>query len=264
MQLDSNICLIDTHAHIEGREFDEDRAEVIERARREGVCAIVNVGADLKTSRLSVALANEVDMIYSSVGIHPHSAKEATEDVYEQIAELSQSEKNLAIGEIGLDYHYDFSPRNVQQDVFREQIRLARSLKLPVIIHNRESDEDMIRILQEESISDVGGVMHCFTGSENLAKACLDMGLYIAFGGVLTFKNAEDNRKIAKWLPLSSLVVETDSPYLAPRPMRGKRCEPAFIKWTAKELASIKGISLEELSKITTENAQRLFGISIH
>lgn len=262
VQLNSDVCLIDTHAHLEGEEFDNDRDEVIKRAKREGIRAIINVGADLETSKLSVALASSVDMIYGAVGIHPHSAVDASEDVYEQIARLSRNEKIVAIGEIGLDYHYDFSPRKTQQDVLRQQIRLARSLKFPVIIHNRESDEDMIRILKEESISDVGGVMHCFAGSAKLAKACLDMGLYVAVGGVLTFKNAGDIREIIKGLPLSCLLVETDSPYLAPRPLRGKRCEPAFVKWTAKELASVKGISLEELSGITSGNAQRLFGIA--
>jgi TatD DNase family protein len=263
VQKKSNICLVDTHAHIEMAEFDNDRNKVIMRAEQEGICALINVGADLKSSRLSVALADSVGMIYAAVGIHPHTAVEANERVYEEITELSRNRKVVAIGEIGLDYHYNFSPRNVQQTVFREQIRMAKNLNLPVIIHNRESDEDMIRILKEENIADIGGVMHCFAGSTELAKTCLDMGLYIAVGGLLTFQKAENIRRIVKELPLSCLLVETDSPYMAPHPLRGKRCEPAFVKWTAKELASLKGISPEELSRITTENAKKLFGFAI-
>ena len=214
--------LIDSHAHLDDLRYDTDRDNVLQRAQTAGIEAIVTIGCDLATSQAAVALAHAHPNIFATIGVHPHEAKEIGEGWYESFRSLAQHPKVVAYGEIGLDYHYDHSPREIQRQRFREQIHLARELALPLVIHTREAQEDTVMILREEGAVDVGGVFHCFSGDMWLAKDALDLGFYLSFSGVLTFKNATMLRDIAKTVPLDRLMVETDCPYLAPVPYRGK------------------------------------------
>lgn len=253
--------LFDTHAHLNVEAFDEDREEVIQRARAQGVSRIVNIGFNRETIPSSMALAEKYDFIYSAVGWHPQDAIDMKEGDLEWIESLCAHPKVVAIGEIGLDYYWDTSPKDVQQRVFREQIRLARRLKLPIIIHNRDAHQDVVTILKEEKAAEVGGIMHCFSGSWEIAKACLDMNFYISFGGPVTFKNARQPKEVLAKVPLDRLLIETDCPYLTPHPYRGKRNESSYVRYVAEVAAEIKGMTCEELSKITSENAVSLFQI---
>ncbi len=253
--------LIDTHAHLDGSKFKNDQEEVIRRAKEAGIDYIFNIGAGESSSKASVALAKKYPQIYAAVGVHPHDAQEVTGDTLRLLRELAKEEKVRAIGEIGLDYHYDFSPRDVQQRVFRAQLRLAHELNLPVVIHSREADEDTMRILKEEEVDKLGGIMHCFAGDLAMAKECIDLNLKLAFGGVITFKNSETAREVVKVIPLEELLIETDAPYLTPVPHRGKRNEPAYVLQVAKKIAKIKGIELEEVARVTTRTAKELFKI---
>lgn len=253
--------LFDTHAHLNVEAFDEDREEVIQRARAQGVSRIVNIGFNRETIPSSMALAEKYDFIYSAVGWHPQDAIDMKEGDLEWIESLCAHPKVVAIGEIGLDYYWDTSPKDVQQRVFREQIRLARRLKLPIIIHNRDAHQDVVTILKEEKAAEVGGIMHCFSGSWEIAKACLDMNFYISFGGPVTFKNAKQPKEVLAKVPLDRLLIETDCPYLTPHPYRGKRNESSYVRYVAEVAAEIKGMTCEELSKITSENAVSLFQI---
>lgn len=256
----------DSHCHIDGPEYDADRDEVIARAREAGVTTMLNVGTGDPHSgafERAVELAEKHPEVYAAIGVHPHDAK-LFDDAAEQrlLALVQQSKRVLAWGEIGLDYHYDHSPRDVQREVFRRQLRLARQLDLPVVIHSREADADTITILQEElSGYSRAGVMHCFGGSLSMARAAIELGFYVSFAGTLTFKKAEDLRDIARQLPLDRLLVETDCPYLTPVPFRGKRNEPARVVETARCLGSLHEIELEEAGQITSENFARLFGV---
>jgi TatD DNase family protein len=256
--------LIDTHAHLDDAKYNGDRDAVMARARDAGVGAFVTIGCDLATSHSAVALANQYPFVYASIGVHPHEVRHIGNGWYDEFRRLAQHKKVVAYGEIGLDYHYNHSPPRDQRDRFREQIQLARELKLPVIIHTREAQEDTIAILKEENASDVGGVFHCFSGDAWLAKDALDLGFYLSFSGILTFQNASMLREIAKNTPFDRLLIETDCPYLTPVPYRGKRNEPAYVTQVAKQLASIHGpdLSLEQVAHITTENAKRLFKIA--
>ncbi|MFC0334212.1 TatD family hydrolase [Paenibacillus sepulcri] len=251
--------LIDTHTHLDSKQFDEDRAEVIERARAAGISRIINIGFDRETIPTTMALAEQYDFIYAIVGWHPVESIHMLPGDLDWIASLCDHPKVVGIGEIGLDYHWDTSPKDVQQRVFREQIQLARQKKMPISIHNREAHEDVLHILKEENAKDVGGVMHCFSGSWETAKQCLDMNFYISFGGPLTFKNARVPKEVLAQVPLDRILIETDAPYLAPHPYRGKRNESAFVRLVAETVAEIRGKSVEEISKITTENAQNCF-----
>lgn len=251
--------LIDTHAHLNVKAFDEDRDEVIQRARDVGVTRIVNIGFNRETIPESIALAEEHDFIYSTVGWHPQDVSEMKDGDLEWIESLCDHPKVVGIGEIGLDYYWDTSPRDVQQTIFREQIRLARRQKLPIIIHNREAHADVVRILQEEGASEVGGIMHCFSGSWEIAKLCLDMNFYISFGGPITFKNARKPKEVLEKVPLDRLLIETDCPYLTPHPYRGKRNESSYVRYVAEAAAEIKGVELEEIASITTRNALQVF-----
>lgn len=259
---------VDSHCHIDGPEYDADREDVIARAREAGVTTMLNVGTGDPHSgafERAVELAEKHSEIYAAVGVHPHDAK-LFDDVAEQrlVASVQQSKRVVAWGEIGLDYHYDHSPRDVQREVFRRQLRLARQLELPVVIHSREADEDTITILREELLGYTSaGVMHCFGGSLEMARAALELGFYVSFAGTITFKKAEDLRDIARQLPLDRLLVETDCPYLTPVPFRGKRNEPARVVETARCLASLHGIELEEAGRVTSENFGKLFGINL-
>lgn len=251
--------LIDTHAHINVEQFDEDREQAIERALDAGVTRIVNIGYNRETIPSSLKLAEEYDFIYSTVGWYPQDAINMEEGDLEWLESLCSHPKVVAIGEIGLDYYWDTSPKELQQQIFREQIRLARRMNLPIVIHNREAHGDVVRILKEENAAEVGGIMHCFSGSWEIAKQCLDMNFYISFGGPITFKNAVRPKEVLAKVPLDRLLIETDCPYLTPHPYRGKRNEPAYVRYVAEAAAEIKGIEMEEIARITTENAFQVF-----
>jgi len=255
---------IDSHCHIDGPEFDADRDEVIARARDAGVTTMLNVGTGDPQSgafERAVEIANRHDDIYAAVGVHPHDAKVFDDAAATRLTDLvKRNNKVIAWGEIGLDYHYDHSPSEVQREIFRRQLRIARDLNLPVVIHSREADDDTISALREELNGyDRAGVLHCFGGSLQMAREAIALGFYISFAGNLTFKKADNLREIARALPLDRLLVETDCPYLTPVPYRGKRNEPARVIETAKCLAVIHGRSLEEISRITGENFGTLF-----
>jgi TatD DNase family protein len=252
--------LIDTHTHLDDARYDPDREAMIQRGRQAGVAAFVTIGCDLTTSRAAVTLADRNRDIYASIGVHPHEVKHIGDDWYDELRRLAQHAKVVAYGEIGLDYHYNHSAPKEQRERFREQVQLARELRLPVIIHTREAQEDTISILKEEKASEVGGVFHCFSGDAWLAKDALDLGFYLSFSGILTFNNATTLREIARQTPLDRVLIETDCPYLTPVPHRGKRNEPAFVSHVARQLAEIHtDLSLERIEEVTTENAKRLF-----
>lgn len=254
--------LFDTHTHINVNQFDEDRDEVIRRAREAGVKEMVVVGFDNETIDAAMKLAESHDFIYAAVGWHPVDAVDMRDDDLNRLEELTKHPKVVALGEMGLDYHWDKSPKEVQKEVFRKQIALAKKTNMPIVIHNREATEDIVQILKEEDASEVGGIMHCYSAGLDEAKQCLDMNFYISFGGPVTFKNAKLPKEVAKEIPLDQLLVETDCPFLCPHPYRGKRNEPAYVKFVAEKIAELKGISLEELAEKTSDNARRLFGIN--
>ena len=253
--------LFDTHVHLNDDQFDDDLEEVIERARLNGVERMVVVGFDEKTIKRAMELIDTYDFMYAAIGWHPVDAIDLTDSYLDWIEELTAHPKVVAIGEIGLDYHWDKSPKDIQQAVFRRQIQLAKKLDLPIIIHNREATEDVVTILEEEGAAEVGGIMHCFSGSPETAKRCLEMNFYISLGGPVTFKNAVKPKEVAKEVPLDRLLIETDCPYLAPHPYRGKRNEPSYVKLVAEQIADLKEISFDEVARATTENANRLFRI---
>lgn len=253
--------LIDSHAHLDSRRFDVDREETIRRAREAGVERIINIGFDRNTIPTTLELAERHSFIYAAIGWHPVESIHMREEDLAWIESLAAHEKVVAIGEIGLDYHWDTSPKEVQHQVFREQIRLAKRLGLPVVIHNRDAHADVVRLLKEENAGEVGGVMHCFSGSWEIAKMCLDMNFYISFGGPVTFKNARVPKEVLAKVPLDRLMIETDCPYLAPEPYRGKRNEPAYVSLVADAAAQIKGIDRDELVNITGQNSLNCFRI---
>ncbi|TCP22558.1 TatD DNase family protein [Scopulibacillus darangshiensis] len=253
--------LFDTHTHINAEQFKDDFADMLVRAKEAGVVNMVVVGFDQQTIKDAMAIAEEYEHIYAAVGWHPVDAIDMTDDDLQWIEELSKHPKVVAIGEMGLDYHWDKSPKDIQKDVFRKQIRLAKKVKLPIIIHNREATEDILEILKDEHAEEVGGVMHCFSSDWETAKQCLDMNFYIGFGGPVTFKNAQLPKEVAAQVPLDRLLVETDCPYLSPHPYRGKRNEPARVKLIAEKIAELKGLSYEVLAKKTSDNAKQFFGL---
>lgn len=254
--------LIDTHAHLDSPKFDDDREEMIERARQAGIEAIVNIGFNRETIPTTMELADRYPFIYAAVGWHPTDAADMKlEEDLAWIERLCAHPKVVAIGEIGLDYYWDTSPKEIQHTVFREQIRLAKRLKKPIVIHNREAHEDVVRLLREEGASEVGGIMHCFSGSWETARQCLDMNFYISFGGPVTFKNARIPKEVLAKVPDDRLLIETDAPYLAPHPHRGKRNESAYVRLVAEAAAEIKGISVEEIGKLTIQNSRDCLGI---
>ena len=260
------MTFIDSHCHIDGPEYDADREEVIARARDAGVDTMLNIGTGDPHSGVferAVALAEQHSEIYAAIGVHPHDAKLFDERAEQLLLDLfEQSHRVIAWGEIGLDYHYDHSPRETQRDVFRRQLRLARARNLPVVIHSRAADNETIAILREELTGyERAGVLHCFGGSLVMAQAAIELGFFISFAGNLTFKKAEDLREVARQLPLERLMVETDCPYLTPVPYRGKRNEPARVVETARFLAALLDMELEEIGRITSENFARLFGV---
>jgi TatD DNase family protein len=250
--------LIDTHAHLTMPEYS-DLAEVVERAKEKGVEIIINASFDLESSQAAVRFAKEFPGLYAAVGIHPHDAHTVTPEMVNELKKLSQNPKVVAIGETGLDYHYTLEHKDKQKEVFREHLRLAQELSLPVIVHDREAHEDVMTIIREENRGDLKGVLHCFSGDLKLAQWAIDMGLYISFTGNVTFKKAQKMSEKVAAIPLEKLLLETDCPYLSPEPHRGERNEPAYLIHTAQKIAEIKNISLAEIEEITTQNAKKLF-----
>lgn len=250
--------LFDTHAHLDDRAFDQDRESLIAGLPEKDVAFVMNPGCSLESSRNAVALAQRYDHVYAAVGSHPDAASEVTEAVLEEYRKLCKlNPKVKAIGEIGIDYHYEDIPRHIQLKAFRMQMELARELKLPVIVHEREAHEDGMAVVRE--FPDVTGVFHCYSGSAEMAKQLVDKGWYIGFTGVLTFKNARKAVETAQAIPLERIVLETDCPYMAPEPFRGKRNDPGKLYRMAEKLAEIRGMSVEEIHRITTENGKRLY-----
>lgn len=248
--------IFDSHAHYTDSAFDDDRHPLLAFLPKAGVCGIINCGTDIKDSKESVLLSHKYDFMYAAVGIHPHEAGN-TEDCYlAQLSELLEDRKVVAIGEIGLDYHYDFSPREIQKRLFNEQLHLAVKFSLPVIIHNRKAHSDTLEILKEHKPA---GVMHCFSGSVEVLKEVLELNMYIGLGGAITFNNAKKALAVAAAVPLDRLLIETDCPYMAPEPHRGKRNDSSLIPFAAAKIAEIKNISVDEVLKATAENAQKLF-----
>ncbi len=254
--------LIDTHVHLDSARFAEDREEVIARALENGVGYMISVGCDLESSLCNVEIAYRYPSVYAAVGIHPHEASSLTDNVLEKMRGLIvRKDKVVAVGEIGLDFYRDRAPRDDQRSAFRHQIRLAREVGRPIIVHDRDAHEEVIAILREEKAAEISGVLHCFSGDLEMARACLDLGFYISFPGTITYPKNEEAREIVRRIPMEAILVETDCPYLAPQPLRGKRNEPAFVRHTAEKIAEIKGLTLEDVARITTLNAFNLFGI---
>jgi TatD DNase family protein len=259
---------VDSHAHIDGEEYDADRDEVVKRARAAGVRAILNVGTGEPRSgafERAVRVAESYENTYAAVGVHPHDARLFDDEAEALLKRLAvESSRVIAWGEIGLDYHYDHSPREVQREVFRAQLRIARGMNLPVIIHSREADEDTVSILREEMQGAASrGIMHCFGGSASMAESVLELGFMISFAGNVTFKKAEDLREVARRIPPDRLLAETDCPYLSPVPFRGRRNEPARVREVTACLAGLHGVAEDAMGRITTKNFSRFFGIEV-
>ena len=249
--------LFDTHAHMNDPAFDADREEMILGLKDKGTELVMNVGCCLSSSKDCIALAEKYPFVYAAVGTHPDAADEVDDAVLEAYRQMAQHPKVMAIGEIGLDYYYETIPREIQQKAFRMQMELARELKMPVIVHERNAHDDGMRIVKE--FKDVTGVFHCYSGSAEMARQLVDMGWYIGFTGVLTFKNARKAVETAERIPLDRIVLETDCPFMAPEPFRGKRNDPGYLYRMAERLAEIRGITVEEVHRITTENGKRLY-----
>ncbi|WP_214763086.1 MULTISPECIES: TatD family hydrolase [Exiguobacterium] len=251
--------LIDTHTHINAEQFNEDVEATIERARAAGVSPMLVVGFDNPTITRAIELAETYEDIYAIVGWHPVDAVDCTEADLARIETLLDHPKVMALGEIGLDYHWDKSPKDVQQRVFRQQIAIAKRTNMPIVIHNREATADVLDILEQEHAEEVGGVFHSYSMSVELLERCLRLNFYISLGGPVTFKNAKIPKAVAQHVPLDRLLVETDCPYLTPTPFRGKRNEPAYVTYVAEEIASLRDMSYDALAEATTANAKRLF-----
>ena len=254
--------LFDSHAHLDNPRFNEDRDELIKSFKENGVDLVLNPGADIETSKRSIELAQKYDFIYAAVGVHPHDVGELKDDAIDELRKLAlSSDKVKAIGEIGLDYYYDNSPRDVQREWFKKQILLANELKLPIIIHDRDAHQDTFDILKEYKSDEIGCVLHCYSGNVELAKEYVKMGYYLSIPGTVTFKNNVKTVEVVRQIPLEYLLIETDSPYMAPVPNRGKRNDPTMVQFVADKIAQEKGVSYETVCKATKENAKRLFNI---
>lgn len=251
--------LIDSHAHLETPDFKKDLEAVIQRAKEAGVEYIFTVGTEKKDWRRTLTIAESHPSIYAILGVHPHNAKEIDDETYPLLRELCKNQKVKAYGEIGLDFFRNLSPKELQLKRFREQLRWAKELRLPVVIHDREAHQETLEILKSEGAKECGGIIHCFSGDYQMAKACLDLGFYISIPGSITFKNAESLREIARRIPLESLLIETDAPFLTPAPFRGKRNEPSYVRYTAQKLAEVKNIPFDKLAEATVQNALRAY-----
>ena len=253
--------LVDSHAHLDDKRFNRDRDMIIKNLNSNGIESVVNIGADLKTSKASVELADKYENIYAVVGVHPHSASEVTEESLDKLREFSKNPKVVAIGEIGLDYYYDNSPRDLQRKWFKEQLKLAKELKLPVVIHSRDATQETFDLIKEAQDGKLRGVMHCYSSSLEMALEYIKLGFYISLGGPVTFKNAKTPKEVAEAIPLEKLLIETDGPYLTPVPYRGKRNEPMFVKYVAEEIARIRNLDLGQVIEATNKNTKELFKI---
>ena len=253
------MMLIDSHAHLEMPEFKRDLEAVIQRAQDSGVGYIFIVGTEKRDWKRALEIANAHPSIYVILGVHPHNAKEIDDKTYPILRELCRDRKVKGYGEIGLDFFRNLSPRDVQLKRFREQVGLAKELQLPIVVHDREAHQETLEILKSEKAEECGGIIHCFSGDYEMAKECIDIGFCISIPGSITFKNAERFREIVKRLPLESLLVETDAPFITPEPFRGKRNEPSYVKYTAQKVAEIKKVSFEKVAEVTTENALQIF-----
>lgn len=253
--------LFDSHAHLDAKQFDSDREAVIERAKQNGVSYIFNPGADFESSQSAIALSEMYDFIYAGVGVHPHDAKTLDSNMFTLLEHMAKHRKVKAIGEIGLDYHYDYSPRDVQKKWFLEQIRLAKALHLPIVIHDREAHLDVLDCLISEKAFEVGVLMHCFSGSAEMAKQYVKLGAILSIAGPVTYKNARKTIEVVEAIPLDHLLIETDAPYLTPEPFRGKRNESMYVKYTCDRIAQIKKMEWEKVAMKTLENAKLFFRI---
>ncbi|MBQ9263037.1 MAG: TatD family hydrolase [Clostridia bacterium] len=250
--------VFDTHCHLDDEKFDEDREEAYQRMIDAQVARCVCVGSDMATSRRTLAFAKAHDAVYAAVGVHPHEAKDAAPGYLDELAQLLEDQKAVALGEIGLDYYYDFSPRDIQKQVMDEQIDLAVRLDVPVIFHIRDAHGDMVDYFRARQTLP-SGIIHCFSGSPEIAREYVKMGFYISFAGPLTFKKAPHLWEAAQTVPIDRLLVETDSPYLTPEPKRGRRNEPANVVWVLKKMAELRGLPEEEMARITWDNACRVY-----
>lgn len=256
------MILFDSHAHYDDRRFDKDRDALLSGLPKNGIGYVTNIGADLPSSRRSVALAEKYSFIYAAVGVHPHNADDMVPQDLDELRKLLQHPKVKALGEIGLDYHYDHSPRMVQMERFAQQLELASQEGMPVAIHEREAARDCLDILSHFDAHKNGGVLHCFSGSLETAKVLIERGFYLSFTGVITFANARKSHEVIKWMPLDRLMIETDCPYLAPEPHRGKRNDSTMLHHTLEAAAEILGKPAEEIAAVTTENALRFYRIN--
>jgi TatD DNase family protein len=256
--------LIDSHAHLEMPEFRKDLEEVLQRAKRAGVEYIFTVGTERKDWKRALEIAQSHPFVYAILGVHPHNAKEIDEKTYPILKDLCKHEKVRAYGEIGLDFFRNHSPREVQLKRFHEQIALAKELNLPIVVHDREAHRETRKILKSEQAGENGGIIHCFSGDEEMAKACIDMGFYISIPGSITYKNAGPFHDLVKRLPLDFILIETDAPFLTPVPFRGQRNEPSYVRYTAERIAKIKKIPFEKVAEATTQNALKVFRLNFN
>ncbi len=253
--------LADSHAHLEMRDFDRDRAEVIRRAEEAGVDLIITVGTTLDDCKKAISIAKKYKNVYAAIGIHPHEVKDVDERTYDSLRNLAKMDKVVAFGEIGLDFFRNLSPREMQIKRFEEQLEVAGEIGLPVIIHDRDAHKEAVNMLEKWKPKQ-RGVIHCFSGDKMMAAKCLDMGFLISIPGAVTFGKSEKLQEVVRYIPVNSLLVETDAPYITPHPNRGKRNEPAYVVHTARKVAEIKGLSLEELASVTYQNTKSVFGIT--
>jgi TatD DNase family protein len=250
--------LVDTHAHLDDSMFDNDRDEMLQAAEQVGMSAIINVGVDVHSSKMSVTLAEKYSIIWATIGLHPHDAKMLNNQIWQEFVRLTKCNKVIAIGEIGLDYYRMLSPKDIQHAVFRQFIGLAREIKLPIIVHSRDAHEDTLQILKEEKADEIGGVLHAFSGDKNILYTGLELGFYISLCGTITFSNSK-LKYLIKDIPLERLLLETDCPYLTPYPYRGKRNQPVYVKYVAEKVAMLLDMDTEEIIRINKDNAYRLF-----
>ncbi|MBE6782805.1 MAG: TatD family deoxyribonuclease [Ruminococcaceae bacterium] len=250
--------IFDSHAHYDDEKFETDRREVLDGLFSDKVCGIINCGCDFKSSSASVELAKKYENIYAAVGVHPHEAEDVNDEEFAAILKLLDERKVVALGEIGLDFHYDFSPREKQIEMFERQVKIAKELDIPIIVHDREAHEETYKILRKYKPK---GVVHCFSGSVELAKETIKLGMYIGLGGAVTFKNAVKPVEVAKLVPMERILLETDAPYMSPVPFRGKRCQSDMIEYTALKIAEIKGISYDTVVKTARNNTKELFNL---
>ncbi len=263
-QIDSQYHLVDTHCHLDMGSYSTDLQTVLDDAFNHGIKGVISIGIDFTSSKEAVKIAKQYPMVKATAGVHPHDVSNLAEDGLNDICKLIDHNRETIVGygEIGLDYVKKYSPQDIQIQSFRDQLSVAKNFKLPVIIHDREAHHDILRILRQFAPFDKGGIMHCFSGDLEYAKKVLDLGLHISIPGIVTFKNATTLKEVTKYIPNNSLLLETDGPFLAPSPYRGKRNEPLYLLYTAKEVARIRGVSIEDIARITTTNTEKLFGFT--